>query len=202
MNEKNSNLEEELKKLKEKIEEYMNYKEKYNKGNKYEDPFTEYFKNFYKRQKSTEESKSFSQDIEIYKDDVKRLINYLKVFMRQKEFSLIYIKRSGTQIKYGRKKLGIPQDEHTIEMTSQNDLQRIYNQIKLVFADCFVKGSKHEFSNGLSLLPSLGKNIILEIDSDNAYDQNWFSEESKRDLIIDLEPSEYEIRDVKINQKK
>lgn len=195
-------LEEELKIFKEKLEDYMKHKEKYNKQNKNEDPFTEFFENFYARQKSTEESRSFSQDVEIYKDDVKRLINYLRIFMRQKEFSAIYIERSDNQIKYGRKKEGFSHDEHIIEMTNQNDLQRIYNQIKLVFADCFAKGAKHEFSNGLSLLPSLGENIILEIKSDNAYDQDWFSKEIHRDSVIDLEPSEYEIKDVKINQKK
>lgn len=142
----------------------------------------------------------YSQNYTKFSKDVKELINFIKFNLIKKEASIIYLKRQRNIIKYGRKKQDVEKENYIIEMTNENDFQRIYNLLKTEFASIFEKKFLHRDLEGMFLTATLAERIILEFRSNNAYDKEWFREEYEKQ-IIDLEENEYEISDVKVKQK-
>lgn len=142
----------------------------------------------------------FSHNHTKFSKDVKDLIEFIKFNLIKKEACIIYLKRQNNKIKYGRKKQVGEKENYVIEMTNENDFQRIYNLIKTEFASIFEKKFLHRDLEGMFLTATLTKRIILEFKSNNAYDKEWFHEVYEK--IIDLEENEYKISDVKVKQKK
>ncbi len=143
----------------------------------------------------------FSHNHTKFSKDVKDLIEFIKFNLIKKEASIIYLKRQRNIIKYGRKKQDVEKENYIIEMTNENDFQRIYNLLKTEFASIFEKKFLHRDLEEMFLKATLAERIILEFRSNNAYDKEWFHEEDEKQ-IIDLEENEYEISDVKVKQKK
>lgn len=144
----------------------------------------------------------FSHNHTKFSKDVKDLIEFIKFTIIKKEADIIYLKRQSNIIKYGRKKQDVEKEEYIIEMTNENDFQRIYNLIKTEFASIFEKNFLHRDLEGMFLTATLAQRLILEFKSNNAYDKEWFHEVYEKQQIIDLEENEYEISDVKVKQKK
>ncbi len=142
----------------------------------------------------------YSQNYTKFSKDVKELINFIKFTLIKKEATIIYLKRQNNIIKYGRKKQVGEKEYYVIEMTNEDDFQRIYNLLKTEFASIFEKKFLNRDLEGMFLTATLAERIILEFRSNNAYDKEWFHEEYEKQ-IIDLEENEYEISDVKVKQK-
>lgn len=81
----------------------------------------------------------YSQNYTKFSKDVKELINFIKFTLIKKEATIIYLKRQNNIIKYGRKKQVGEKEYYVIEMTNENDFQRIYNLLKTEFASIFEK---------------------------------------------------------------
>lgn len=152
-----------------------------------------------KTQQTTVHQDEFSDDLESYKEDVQRFIDYVKFCTFLEDFTYIFLERRESKIIYGKMQKGIKTDKCIINMVSAADLQEIYHLLKIEFASDFHKGSKHTFGMGWTLLPTIGENVIIDIDSDNHEDRNWFYEEKDSREIIDMPISESES---KINIKK
>lgn len=146
----------------------------------------------------TEETESYSSDTEKYKKEVELFIEYVKCCTFQEEATFLYLERHKNQIKYGKMKLGSRVDTHIIDMISAIDLQEIYQQLKMEFPSSFKKRAKRTFVIGWQLLPMIGENVMIEINSDNKKDKKWFSEEGKNKEPIDIPVPD----ELKINTKK
>lgn len=141
----------------------------------------------------------YSSDREKYKEDVKRFIDYVKICTLSKEVSILYLERHRNKISYGKMKKGLKTGNSIIDMISDADLQNIYQLLKMEFASSFQKGSKHTFGIGWSLLPVIGENVMIDIQSDANYDSKWIYEEKNTEKIIDVSSTEDK---PKVNIKK
>ena len=105
------------------------------------------------------------------------LINYIIECVRTDKINVVYISREGNLIKYGQYDNDWKIEKNTIDMISDEDLKKLYNFLKNVFADDFIDGYKHVLGKGWSLYPMVCNKILLEISSDNYNDLNWIIEE-------------------------
>ena len=77
---------------------------------------------------------------------------------------------------------GVRMDKSVIEMTNNQDLRKMYKLMQIEFASEFDEIYKHTFGEGWSLCPIIGENVVIEIDSDNSMDKNWFYEQSHKKI--------------------
>lgn len=129
---------------------------------------------------------TYSTDFSKYEEEVKEFMDYVALAKEAEEFSLICIKRVENTIRYYKMQKGFPRDMHSITMTGNDNLKEIYESLKITYGPEFKHGHKHEMINGYSLLPTIGDNIIIEIDSNELTDKNWIYEEvHMKEEIVD-----------------
>jgi len=144
------------------------------------------------------EEESFSSNIEKYSEDVKMFIEYVKICTFQDENTFLFLERRKNQIAYGKMQKGTRTDIHTIDMISAADLQAIYEQLKIEFASSLTKKVRRTLALGWSLLPMIGENVIIDINSDNSTDRKMFRLEKKSNVVVGNDSAEVE----KVNIKK
>ncbi len=93
---------------------------------------------------------------------------------------LFYLNRLCDSIEFGEMENGFKKKILNIPVIHMNTLKSIYEYISVQFADLFIPGSKHTFGYGWSLLPSIGKNIMIDFDSRDPHDRSWFYQETER----------------------
>ena len=71
-------------------------------------------------------------------------------------------------------------------MISNEDLKKLYELLQNEFSSNFVDGWKHTFGKGWSLNPTIGENIIMDINSDIYSDSSWFYAESHKEQQSEL----------------
>lgn len=127
--------------------------------------------------------------VDTYKFSRDRFIEYVKKYTNDsEEFYALYILRRNNEIEYGRYEHGIRIKEDIIKIVTQNDLKVLYELLQTEFADSFCEGYKQTFGIGWSLVPQIGDNIMIDINSDNPIDKNWFFEESHKEQNNDYSP--------------
>lgn len=131
---------------------------------------------------------AFSTDYDKYNEQVNNFLDYIAMIKEVEDFAVIKVKRINNVIRYSRYKEGLPVDRNEIAMVSSVDLRALYEILKISYGAEFVPGSKHEMMHGWSLLPTIGEQIVLEIDSDDLEDENWIYNETHPQLIVDEEP--------------
>lgn len=124
---------------------------------------------------------SFSNDSDKFVSDCVSLIEYIKSCIENEKFSILYMIRQGNVIEYGQKNHGVKIDKYIINMISDNNLILIYKLLQREFSSQFCDGYKHTFGIGYSLNPTIGDNVVIDVDSDNVNDRNWFYEESHKE---------------------
>ncbi len=135
---------------------------------------------------SNEENKSFNSDFDKFANDCLEFINYIKQCIENNEVSSLYILRKGNAIHYGKYDYGIKKDQSIIEMISDEDLKKLYELMQHEFSSDFVGGWKHTFGEGWSLKPTIGENVIIDINSSSPSDRDWFYEESHKEQKSEL----------------
>ena len=133
-----------------------------------------------------EETETYSSDMDRFNDDCSNFIKYIRQCVENDDFCVLYMLRQGNVIIYGKYDHGIKKDKHTIEMISNEDLKKLYELLQSEFSSDFVDGCKHTFGKGWSLNPTIGENVIIDIDSNNYSDSNWFYEESHKEQKSEL----------------
>lgn len=132
---------------------------------------------------SVEQNESFSSDLNKFNKDCSEFIEYIRKCIEDNESSILYMLRKGNVIHYGKFEHGVRTAKNVIEMISNQDLRNLYILMQTEFASDFEDGYHHTLY-GWSLNPTIGENIIIDIDSDNFYDQNWFYEESHKEQEV------------------
>lgn len=128
----------------------------------------------------------FSKDLSKFNQDCIKLIEFIKQCAENSNDAyFLYLLRNQNFISYGRFEQGIRKKINIIQMVSNEDLKKIYNLLQTEFASDFIDGYKHTFGEGWSLNPTIGKNIMIDINSDNTFDSNWFYEEVHKDKKSD-----------------
>ena len=130
---------------------------------------------------TSEEKITFSDNLEKFNEECSLFINYIRQYTQNDEITALYILRQENIIQYGKYAYGIKADNHSIEMISNEDLKKLYELLQNEFSSSFVYGCIHTFGQGWSLKPMLGKNVTIDINSDNSSDRNWFYEETHKD---------------------
>jgi pyruvate/2-oxoglutarate/acetoin dehydrogenase E1 component len=85
----------------------------------------------------------------------------------------LFLTRIGNDIIFGRSTEGTREKLITIKMVSPSDFKKIYESIKGEFESIFVENTKHTFGIGWSLVPFIGDNIMIRVESSNQYDTEW-----------------------------
>ena len=129
----------------------------------------------------TKDNTNYSTNINKFNDDCSKFIKYIKEYINDDDFYVLYMLRNGNIIMYGKYNHGKKIDKHIIEMVSNDDLKNIYELLQSEFASEFIEGCKHTFTEEWSLNPAIGENIIIDIDSDMDSDIKWFYEESHKE---------------------
>lgn len=107
-------------------------------------------------------------------------IEYIKQCSEESELSILYMLRQGNTIHYGKNNHGVRIDKSVIEITNNQDLRKMYELMQIEFASDFKDNYKHTYGEGWSLCPIIGEHVVIEIDSDNPMDKNWFYEQSHK----------------------
>lgn len=131
--------------------------------------------------KTSEQHETFSSDINKFNEDCIEFIEYIKQCSEESELSILYMLRQGNTIHYGKNNHGVRMDKSVIEMTNNQDLRKMYKLMQIEFASEFDENYKHTFGEGWSLCPIIGESVVIEIDSDNSMDKNWFYEQSHKE---------------------
>lgn len=135
---------------------------------------------------SDEANRTFSNDLDIFNESCTKFINYIKQCVENtSELYVLYILRNGNLIDYGRCEQGTRITSDTIKMVSNEDLRKLYILLQQEFSSNFKDGCKHTFGEGWSLNPIIGENVMIDINSYNSYDKNWFYEESHKEQKSD-----------------
>ena len=134
----------------------------------------------------TKNNAAYSTDINRFNDDCLKFINYIKECISDGNFYVLYMLREENIIVYGKYNHGRKIDKHTIEMIGNEDLKKLYELLQSKFPSDFVDGCKHTFGQGWSLNPTIGENIIIDINSDVNSDMNWFYEEVHKEQKSEL----------------
>ena len=128
----------------------------------------------------------FSSNLDIFNEACTKFINYIKQCVENtNELYFLYMLRNGNSIDYGRYVKGIRRTSDTIKMVSNEDLRKLYRLLQQEFSSDFKDGCKHTFGEGWSLNPMIGENVMIDINSYNSYDKNWFYEESHKEQKSD-----------------
>lgn len=129
---------------------------------------------------------TFNSDLNMFNEACTKFINYIKQFVENpNEVYVLYMLRNGNSIDYGKYEKGIRRKKDTIEMISDEDLRKLYKLLQAEFVSNFTDGCKHTFGEGWSLNPTIGENVMIDINSYNSYDKNWFYEESHKEQKSD-----------------
>ncbi len=131
---------------------------------------------------------SFSGDLNKFNEACVEFINFIKQCVDNVDDNKVYVLymlRNGNSIDYGKYEHGIRRKKDTIEMISNEDLRKLYELLQAEFASDFTDGWKHTFGEGWSLNPTIGENVMIDINSYNSYDKNWFYEESYKEQKSD-----------------
>ena len=133
-----------------------------------------------------ENNNIFSSDLVTFNEECTKLINYIKQCVENPtEIYVLYIFRKGNLIDYGRCEQSTNNTGDTIKMVSNEDLRKLYRLLQQEFSSNFKDGCKHTFGEGWSLNPIIGENVMIDINSYNSYDKNWFYEESHKEQKSD-----------------
>ncbi len=128
----------------------------------------------------------FSSDLDIFNEACTKFINYIKQCVENtNELYVLYMLRNGNLIDYGRCEQGTRITSDTIKMVSNEDLRKIYILLQQEFSSNFKDGCKHTSGEGWSLNPIIGKNVMIDINSYDSYDKNWFYEELHKEQKSD-----------------
>lgn len=127
------------------------------------------------------QQETFSSDINKFNNDCIEFIEYIKHCSEESELSILYMVRQGNTIHYGKNNHGVRIDKSVIKMTSNQDLRKMYELMQIEFASDFKDNYKHTYGEGWSLCPIIGENVVIEIDSNNSMDKNWFYEQSHKE---------------------
>ena len=164
--------------------EILNNKEELDKkeiNKSYLELLLEENKEMYKFGKDYESAKrkeiTFSNDTKKFSEEIDKLIVLIRECLTKKDFSVLYIDRINNFINFGIYKQGFKHLISSIEMISENDLHNIYELLKKEFFSDFTFNFKHTFGYGWTLIPSIADKVLIEIDSDNLKDRNWFNDE-------------------------
>lgn len=130
---------------------------------------------------TSEEKITFSNNLEKFNEECSIFINYIKQCTQNGVASILYMMRQGNLIYYGKYNRGMKTDNHTIEMVSNDDLKKLYELLQIEFASSFVDGCKHNTIEGWSLNPTIGENVMIDINSNSSNDRDWFYEESHKE---------------------
>lgn len=158
------------------------------KNDTFLDKSIEGYKKFYdifKPFTSTAEEQPFSSDLDKFNNDCLEFISYIRQCISNGEIYVLYLLRKGNAIHYGRYDHGIKIDKSIIDMISDKDLRNIYELMQNEFSTDFVDGYKHTFGEGWSLNPTIGENVMIDINSNSPNDINWFYEESHKEQKSD-----------------
>ncbi len=130
----------------------------------------------------------YSKDITKTKEEQDSFIKYVKLFVHNKIAAKLFLERRKNILKYGQIIEGEKKKTGTISMSSSSDLQKIYNLLKFEFFDSFKEGYANNIIDDLCLLPILGENLTIMIDSSNIEDKKWIHNEyNKKEEIIEIE---------------
>lgn len=133
---------------------------------------------------------TYSTDYDKYDEEVKDFMDYVALTKESEEFAFICVRRDDNTIRYYKMREGSPIDMHSITMTGNDNLKEIYESLKVAYGPEFKHGHKHEMINGWSLLPVIGDNVIIDIDSNEPTDKNWIYEEVHQKPAIVDEPQQ------------
>ena len=136
--------------------------------------------------KIDEDNIKYSTDINKFNSDCLEFIEYIKTCINDDSFHILYMLRRKNIITYGEYGNGRKIDKNTIEMISNEDLKKLYELLQNEFSSNFVDGWKHTFGKGWSLNPTIGENIIMDINSDIYSDSSWFYAESHKEQQSEL----------------
>lgn len=120
---------------------------------------------------------SFSTNLDEFEKNCAEIIEKMKKSIEENSGNYFYLSRNKNIIQFGEYDIGSKKVINTIEMISNNDLKNIYYLLKNKFPDDFYDGCQHEEYEGWFLSPVFGGNTLIDIKSDNEYDQNWFDDE-------------------------
>ena len=127
----------------------------------------------------------YSKDITKTKEEQDSFIKYVKLFVHNKIAAKLFLERRKNILKYGQIIEGEKKKTGTISMSSSSDLQKIYNLLKFEFFDSFKEGYANNIIDDLCLLPILGENLTIMLDSSNIEDKKWIHNEyNKTEEII------------------
>ena len=128
----------------------------------------------------------FSSDLDIFNEACTKFINYIKQCLENtNELYVLYMLRNGNLIDYGRYEQGTRITSDTIKMVSNEDLRKLYRLLQQEFSSNFKDECKHTFGEGWSLIAIIGENVMIDINSYNSYDKNWFYEELHKEQKSD-----------------
>lgn len=144
------------------------------------------YKKFYNSFNSSAENQAFSSDLNKFNNDCLKFISYIRQCFSNEEIYVLYLLRKGNILHYGMYDCGIQTDKGVIEMTSDEDLRNLYELMQNEFSSDFVDGCKHTIGEGWSLNPTIGGNVMIDINSSSPNDRNWFYEESHKEQKEDL----------------
>lgn len=151
----------------------------------------EYIKAVYDEQLTRIE---YAKNIVQLKEEQDLFIKYIKLFVNNNISVNLYLDRRKNILKYGQIDKGVKNEFDTINMNSSTDLQKIYDILKIEFFANFKEGYTTNIIDKLCLLPMLGENITIKIDSSNMEDQKWFyNEYARRKEVIDIEQDKIKI---------
>lgn len=129
------------------------------------------------RKLRNKEMPTFGTDLKKFDEECVDLIDYINQSYQSNETSTLYLFRKNNTILYGKYYKGIKVQQHDIEMVSNEDLKKIYYILQNYFSNVCWEGSKHTMGIGCSLILGLGENIMIDINSYNMDDKNWFEKE-------------------------
>lgn len=123
----------------------------------------------------------YSNNINQFNIKTLKFINYIKEKLESEEICTLFLHRDDTTIHYGYYNEGYKEENDVIEMTSEDDLRKIYELLENEFQDNFDVVYIHTFGEGWSLKPIICEKIIINLESYNQYDRNWFYEETHKE---------------------
>lgn len=122
----------------------------------------------------------YETDENKFKQELDKLINFLKNKVQNEEIAVLFIERIANTIMYGQFEKGFKSEASRFDLMNNDGLKGIYELIKVEFADTYEDGCTHSAVEGWNLLPALNGDVLLHIESQNLSDRNWIYEEATK----------------------
>lgn len=119
---------------------------------------------------------NYGDDETAFSNYINELLQYIHELKTDGHFHTIYLHRIHAGVKYGEIGQNGKTHKGTIQLNNMDGFKIIYDTIQDEFKEEFDMGLKYTEDKGWIPLSTISNNLILDIDSTEEYDYDWFSE--------------------------